>query len=277
MNNKKDTSDMVASNDINNTVDQNMLERKDELIDQTEKNVVQIKIHHPSTIEHIHPNETIHLEEKICRYCLENENDELMTPCKCTGNSKYVHRACLDAWRVSASGSPEKAYTCEICKTRYRFLVTHQSYYTIKSKAIAKAMMLFTLLYMLFLIVNLFLILSLGGFTEYWDVDHVMEYTLNASSRITYALYGLIIYNFILSILYFVIYTPPLTIWLLFKIVKFCCLVQPSIHLLFLSFLYDELKRDYTEYVMDHTKKSLKILNYDSVSDPSLDLALFFQ
>ncbi|KAG8088811.1 hypothetical protein GUJ93_ZPchr0011g28597 [Zizania palustris] len=35
-----------------------------------------------------------------CRICLEADGRDFIAPCKCKGTSKYVHRDCLDHWRV---------------------------------------------------------------------------------------------------------------------------------------------------------------------------------
>eukprot|EP00545_Synedropsis_sp_CCMP1620_P012355 CAMPEP_0119022044 /NCGR_PEP_ID=MMETSP1176-20130426/27190_1 /TAXON_ID=265551 /ORGANISM="Synedropsis recta cf, Strain CCMP1620" /LENGTH=171 /DNA_ID=CAMNT_0006976781 /DNA_START=131 /DNA_END=643 /DNA_ORIENTATION=+ len=40
-------------------------------------------------------------EEKLCRICLEDDEPSTMiAPCTCRGSSKWVHRACLDQWRI---------------------------------------------------------------------------------------------------------------------------------------------------------------------------------
>ena len=40
-------------------------------------------------------------ENAECRICYENENpnDSLISPCKCKGTSKYIHKSCLSRWR----------------------------------------------------------------------------------------------------------------------------------------------------------------------------------
>jgi len=39
---------------------------------------------------------------KCCRICLQSdaqdENNMLISPCKCSGSSKYVHKNCLEEW-----------------------------------------------------------------------------------------------------------------------------------------------------------------------------------
>ena len=57
--------------------------------------------------------------EYMCRICLENDIlNELIYPCKCSGNSKYVHKKCLDEWR-SINHNPENFYRCEVCHHKY--------------------------------------------------------------------------------------------------------------------------------------------------------------
>ena len=64
-------------------------------------------------------------ESLVCRICLENDSiNNLIYPCKCSGNSKYVHKNCLNEWRT-LSGNNERFTTCEIC--HYRFKLRSQT------------------------------------------------------------------------------------------------------------------------------------------------------
>ena len=40
-------------------------------------------------------------DENFCRICLEEEDNinSLISPCRCSGSSKYVHIQCLQNWR----------------------------------------------------------------------------------------------------------------------------------------------------------------------------------
>lgn len=59
------------------------------------------------------------MEEKECRICFdENDNDELIAPCRCNGTSKYVHRKCLNKWReVNRGRTPYEI--CMECREEY--------------------------------------------------------------------------------------------------------------------------------------------------------------
>ena len=60
---------------------------------------------------------------KTCRICLETEienDEELTSPCKCKGGSKYVHRTCLNTWRASST-NPDAFYKCMECRHNYKF------------------------------------------------------------------------------------------------------------------------------------------------------------
>lgn len=64
-------------------------------------------------------------DNRICRICYEgpdpnDHNNPLISPCKCSGYSKYVHRACLDHWRHSDHRS-DAFYQCEVCKFKFLF------------------------------------------------------------------------------------------------------------------------------------------------------------
>uniref|UniRef100_A0A7S2NER4 RING-CH-type domain-containing protein n=1 Tax=Alexandrium andersonii TaxID=327968 RepID=A0A7S2NER4_9DINO len=58
---------------------------------------------------------------EICRICLDTatSDDELIAPCLCSGSMKYVHRGCLDRWRIEGFG-PETFSRCGTCKANFR-------------------------------------------------------------------------------------------------------------------------------------------------------------
>lgn len=56
---------------------------------------------------------------KICRNCHESKDKDLISPCMCEGNLKWVHRSCLDTWRT-VSPNFSSFSQCDICKFEYR-------------------------------------------------------------------------------------------------------------------------------------------------------------
>ena len=59
-------------------------------------------------------------ESKNCRYCLvENNIENMVSPCKCKGSIQYVHKNCLLRW-ISLKIYQE--YSCEICYTPYKLI-----------------------------------------------------------------------------------------------------------------------------------------------------------
>jgi len=67
-------------------------------------------------------------EEEIytCRICLEDENDinKLISPCRCSGSSKYVHLDCLQTWRRTSRGGIGEN-KCMECHTEYLIRKKH--------------------------------------------------------------------------------------------------------------------------------------------------------
>lgn len=59
-------------------------------------------------------------EVRTCRICLETDNPRSMiAPCQCKGTSKWVHRDCLDEWRVHEE---DRAFSqCTECNFQYHF------------------------------------------------------------------------------------------------------------------------------------------------------------
>lgn len=68
---------------------------------------------------------------KSCRICLGEEDDEgnkLISPCKCAGTTKYIHKECLQEWLNSKRVTRELKYSiiyvfkvsqCELCKNNF--------------------------------------------------------------------------------------------------------------------------------------------------------------
>jgi len=67
-------------------------------------------------------------EEQIytCRICLEDESDidKLISPCRCSGSSKYVHLDCLQTWRRTSRGGIGEN-KCMECHTEYLIRKTY--------------------------------------------------------------------------------------------------------------------------------------------------------
>eukprot|EP01080_Neovahlkampfia_damariscottae_P008232 gene8232-57_t len=57
--------------------------------------------------------------EIICRNCHDTEGDDFIAPCKCSGSIKFVHRKCLDEWRL-VSPNPSSFTTCDVCGFNYQ-------------------------------------------------------------------------------------------------------------------------------------------------------------
>lgn len=54
----------------------------------------------------------------ICRICLEDGGPDLIAPCYCKGSQKWVHRSCIDKWRVI--GLNPTAFThCHECSAPF--------------------------------------------------------------------------------------------------------------------------------------------------------------
>ena len=66
------------------------------------------------------------MNTSLCRICLEEDLiSNMISPCRCSGSSKYVHSNCLNEWR-SVSSNTEHFYQCDICKFKYKFKPNEQ-------------------------------------------------------------------------------------------------------------------------------------------------------
>ncbi|NWI50877.1 MARH3 ligase, partial [Calyptomena viridis] len=54
-------------------------------------------------------------DQPICRICHEGSSQEnLLSPCKCSGTLGTIHRSCLEHWLSSSNTS-----SCELCHFRF--------------------------------------------------------------------------------------------------------------------------------------------------------------
>lgn len=63
-----------------------------------------------------------------CRYCLSEDANDFISPCKCDGTAKYVHKNCLKKWLdqkneqiVLPGAFSQFVFQCEVCHTAYKF------------------------------------------------------------------------------------------------------------------------------------------------------------
>jgi hypothetical protein len=70
-----------------------------------------------------------------CRYCFSDEDqNDLIKPCKCEGSMRFVHIKCLKDW-ISNKGSTEviedgNVYyhlTCEVCKHKIKYFKEYEN------------------------------------------------------------------------------------------------------------------------------------------------------
>lgn len=65
-------------------------------------------------------------EIKECRICFEGEKEDdlFISPCRCSGTSKYVHYSCLNQWRQFNVDRPAY-HKCMECNEKYIIVFTH--------------------------------------------------------------------------------------------------------------------------------------------------------
>jgi len=60
-------------------------------------------------------------DEVICRICLDNDHiEDLFSPCKCKGTSKFVHKKCLITW-INENLDNQHSKICNQCQYEYEF------------------------------------------------------------------------------------------------------------------------------------------------------------
>ncbi|NWX43760.1 MARH3 ligase, partial [Steatornis caripensis] len=68
-----------------------------------------------SSIVRTLPTQSPFSDRPMCRICHEGSSQEdLLSPCKCTGTLGTIHRSCLERWLSSSNTS-----YCELCHFRF--------------------------------------------------------------------------------------------------------------------------------------------------------------
>ena len=154
--------------------------------------------------------------EHQCRICFEKDSlENLIYPCKCSGNSKYIHKKCLNEWR-NINHNPQNFYRCEVCK--YNYVMSEES--IIKKTQMDKFCKLINKYFMSFLIINTIIFFCLSFIFEIIDSNRKLcseliyfnfndnnfqqrnitqneERTFSRSCRISYMFLSALIVNFI--------------------------------------------------------------------------------
>ena len=62
-------------------------------------------------------------DSHMCRICLENYPSNFIAPCNCRGSLQYVHKNCLDEWRLRHHATHSNRNTCQECLTPFNYRV----------------------------------------------------------------------------------------------------------------------------------------------------------
>lgn len=98
----------------------------------------------------------INKSDILCKFCLDSENKEFISPCLCTGSAGFVHVSCLKTWISSQEVSVQNP-KCEICSFEYKMQKTLIKVYNPK-KAIEEEFLYCCMIPVLILI-SIFLII----------------------------------------------------------------------------------------------------------------------
>ncbi|XP_012556774.1 uncharacterized protein LOC100201468 isoform X1 [Hydra vulgaris] len=120
----------------------------------------------------MHETSTIVSEGIKCRYCYNIEDENLITPCRCSGSSKFVHKSCLEKWLTLKNKNE-----CEICKTKYNIRTSFNPIWALRFPSMDKrdaALLFITLSFYITLILQ-FLGAVFIGVSEPTAIPHMMR------------------------------------------------------------------------------------------------------
>jgi hypothetical protein len=79
----------------------------------------------PQTSADEEPQDSPNSSDIPCRICQSvAPKEDLFAPCRCDGTCKFVHRSCLETWRLTTT-NPEHRKVCAECKAPYKIVVSY--------------------------------------------------------------------------------------------------------------------------------------------------------
>lgn len=174
----------------------NRIVRINNLIHPISTKQIEFKTNHLYKNNEILPINHFPNTQKICRICLEDDDEEYISPCLCKGTQKYIHRECLNRWRNMHPHDSEKKNSCEICKYEFKFYnrdKTDYSKYLIKINYIYIIRSMFTwFTSMMFIWIELtsdFFIIRTLNFYNYNNSKLLIIFRQPSSNNIYYTNY----------------------------------------------------------------------------------------
>ena len=90
-----------------------------------------------------------------CRFCLETDNKPMISPCRCSGTVKYVHKECIHKWVFQDDQIIEERNNCSICKDtifKFEFVPLHTEINNVILSNATAINMLIQYLYVVFIL-----------------------------------------------------------------------------------------------------------------------------
>ncbi len=127
------------------------------------------------------------MEKPFCKICFdeaETSSNPLISPCKCKGTIKHIHKHCLERW-IGTS----RRYTCSDCRTPYKLLFKNNKKYV---KNCYNTLKLFLFMYLPLNFVSYIL------HTNSYEFSHLSIYDRIIYSFVTTYSHTLILFSYIL-------------------------------------------------------------------------------
>lgn len=156
--------------------------------------------------------------ERTCRICMEPENQDnpLISPCKCLGTIRYIHEECLKTWLVSHFEDIAKS-CCELCKTSFSMEFKMKSKCQPKNSCSAglSSCMFIPILSAIVIILFVIICLLTDRYLTTSSADEEKVYTI--ALIITCAISSLILTILIINSLKSACFIPQLEEWRIFQ------------------------------------------------------------
>ena len=142
-----------------------------------------------------------------CRICFEDASRcDLISPCRCSGTSAFVHRNCLQRWRETSDMAARRCAECHyMYQIEYRYPLETANFIILTEREMAGLRFILTSVILTFVIilrlVDKYSQLSLQNFLRPWRENHMLKEIIREDSFFEFAYFFSII-TFFLNILF---------------------------------------------------------------------------
>ena len=151
--------------------------------------------------------------DKECRICLESDDlSDIIVPCHCNGTIKYIHRKCLDKWRLTCK--IEDIDKCPQCNFKYITEESSKNNFILDKKIFFMKCLIFFETFFALLLTQLFIILiSIAIYNNDPNKVYLDNCPKDFTEKLCYYAFGNIYFFAVIGFIALIFYTTLICIF----------------------------------------------------------------